>query len=637
MSKRIVLLALIILSSFCELSWAEDCGLRGFDGQKIVKFNCADSSSSQLRVTTPGGKTRGITLVEENDSSATPFRVRLNDNTIQALGRLPPEISITSCEELQMIGYHPNFPLNGIYTLTQDIDCSATKSSSSTYGAGLWKLGYAAFYNNKGYDAIEASGDEILDELKPTELGMKGFKPIGIYKSQYDPSLGKVVITQQPFTGTLKGNGQVMVIQNLTIKRSDTLLGLFRNASEAIFQDISLTSPYVDFTGGMCTATGNIGSLVGKCFKTTLSNCNVTGSGTSAIWLVSGCDVGGLVGEAEESTFSNCYTTSSGSSGSEEVRGSGFTGGLVAHAIQSSFENCHSGAMVRSNSWSSSGGGLVGWAETGTTLSQCYATGAVVGEFNIHGGLVGNLRNSTLEKSYATGNVSAHGGWTTSGSASEYSDTGVAGGLVGRTVGATLKNCYARGSARSGGDGNTSTDDGAEGSGGLVGMAGSGSLENCYSTGSVSSRGRSALTPWVGSVTGSSGLGGGLVGDIGSSTTISHCFATGAAVNVDVNENLVGGLIGNQKGTGTPTLLNNFWFNGTNSYDIGRIGATATTPSNVAEITKAASAANFYGMGSGTGGAVYAGWDFSNIWKSRDGAFPCFQWQNEDDIAANDC
>jgi hypothetical protein len=150
-------------------------------------------------------------------------------------------------------------------------------------------------------------------------------------------------------------------------------------------------------------------------------------------------------------------------------------------------------------------GGLVG--QNCGTLTDCCATGSVVGSVNI-GGLAGSSSKGILTSCHAAGLISG--------------DTFV-GGLVGQNGGtATLITCYATASA-----GGTSC------VGGLVGVN-SGILTSCYATGSASGKSRvGGLVGWhwvgevtacyaIGSVYGNSNVGG-LVGrkDTGS---ITACF-----------------------------------------------------------------------------------------------------------------
>ena len=105
----------------------------------------------------------------------------------------------------------------------------------------------------------------------------------------------------------------------------------------------------------------------------------------------------------------------------------------------------------------SSVGGLIGFNRDGT-ITNSYATGSVSGNAGI-GGLVGFNRDGSITNSYATGSVSGN------------SDVG---GLVGENEG-TIMNSYATGSV----SGNSDV-------GSLVGANFNGIITNSYATGSVS-------------------------------------------------------------------------------------------------------------------------------------------------------
>ena len=275
MLRRAIFFALLIFSCLCCRSWAEDCGLRGYDGTEIVKFNCepAAATTSPLQVRTPSG-IRGIVLVDESAAVKSKFRARLPDGTIKALDI----VGITTCEELQMIGFHPKYPSSKNYKLGQDIDCAATNPANWTnpaYANQLWQLGYAARFP-KGFDGASGSGDENLTALNLSALGANGFKPIGDATA--------------PFSGTLDGAWHV--ISNLTINRSGgNYLGLFGATKGSNIKNIGLVNVRVD--GG-----SYLGGLVGYQNAGSIANSYASGNGVVASYSSAGgvCFVGGLVG-----------------------------------------------------------------------------------------------------------------------------------------------------------------------------------------------------------------------------------------------------------------------------------------------------------------------------------------------------
>ncbi|MDX1668599.1 MAG: MBG domain-containing protein, partial [Limnobacter sp.] len=113
--------------------------------------------------------------------------------------------------------------------------------------------------------------------------------------------------------------------------------------------------------------------------------------------------VGGLAGDFHVSTGSDNYST-----GNITTTGV-IAGGLVGDLGASSLIRSYATGDVSGHSYV---GGLVGYAYQGSSLSLTYATGNVRANSPDHysngiGGLVGMLEQSTIDRSYATGNVYA--------------------------------------------------------------------------------------------------------------------------------------------------------------------------------------------------------------------------------------
>lgn len=624
---RLMALTVFCLFHFCGLCRADDCGLRGFDGNQIVHFECEEGTpTSRFRVTTPSGETRGVVLVDIDQPGASRFRVRYNeaDGTpvIKALGHISPGIAIDSCEELQMIGYLKAYPLDASYHLSQDIDCAATNPTNSAHSKSLWGLGYAARFP-KGWDGKAESGDENVPELEVKQLGEGGFKPLGTFNVTYKDITGKYTPTIFPFTGTFDGNELAIKYLYMT---THSLSGLFSKTSQSTLKNIRFINIII--------TRGVVGALAGECFKTTILNCHVGSEGPLPYTLEGGGATGGMVGKAEQSTLINCSIRS------YSIKGWS-TGGLAGTITKSQLSRCQSTVNIIPYGFPGGGGGLVGVAKDNSTISQSAFFGHVNGYFNYHGGLVAHLENSRLEECYNAGTGVTVKGATveTSGEPTVFFDDGVAGGLVGLASGNyVIRNCYATNRyVQSGGVAGVSQDH-AEASGGLVGKirGNNGIIQNCYATVPVNSRGRGSKSCiLLGCGTASRGRGGGLIGDIlGGTNTISNCFATGTVQNIENNKTQVGGLIGAEIDGTVTTYSNNFWYNSTNTADVGLVRATYVPqkdntgigPSDTTGITKVGAQSNFYGTGSGIGSNVYSTWDFTNVWKSRSGNYPCLRW-----------
>jgi len=134
--------------------------------------------------------------------------------------------------------------------------------------------------------------------------------------------------------------------------------------------------------------------------------------------------------------------------------------------------------------------------------------------------------------------------------------------------------------------------------GGFVGEnGGSGVISDSYATGTVAGTGTDV---------------GGFAG-YNASSTVSNSFAT---VSV-AGSSAVNGFVG----LDSSGIYNNDWYFNGNAY---------TQPTNV---TQATGYSDFYGTGSGTGGAAYLisgtcpAWNFSTVWASRNSAYPIFRDQ----------
>ena len=234
--------------------------------------------------------------------------------------------------------------------------------------------------------------------------------------------------------------------------------------TEALVGNISgITVQNSQVTGG---AKRHLGAIAGYVKNTSASvtNChanNVEVQSTSE-------RVGGLFGQVDATTaISGCSATS------VTVEGSINIGGLIGVGY-GSVTNCTSSGTISSINTASNTdiglGGLVGYFEgASSVISKCSSSVVINQTTNGRdiGGLVGKMLAGTIEKSFATGNVS-----------------GVqrnVGGLVGlvtntKAGSSNISNCYATGNVA-----------GNAYSGGLVGLheKGTATITNCYATGTV--------------------------------------------------------------------------------------------------------------------------------------------------------
>ena len=246
------------------------------------------------------------------------------------------------------------------------------------------------------------------------------------------------------------------------------------------------------------------------------------------------------------------------------VKGAENVGGL-AGVLSGRIDNSYVTGQVIGTQKYYSKGGLVGRIESGSRITDSYATTKVSGLYHV-GGLVGkSYLGSTIQRSYATGTVSGIGSTSSAGN-------GI-GGLVGAHYG-MIQSSYATGNVS-----------GRDYIGGLVGLSGVGHLvkiNNSYATGSVSGR----------------GLTGGLVGENGG--TITKCYATGQ-VSGGVR---MGGLVGDNTG-----IIDNSHVTGQVSGTDGLVGGLVGRSGSDSRITNSYATAKVSGKSSvgGLVGFLYRG------------------------------
>jgi len=384
---RVICFVSLLLFCFCGLSHASDCRLRVYDGNNILVLNCepAAITMSPFRVTDPAGAVWGISLVLPGTPGATKVMVAYHDShdaagvpTIRAVGFNFSE-AVTLCEELQLIGFHKNYPPNKDYNLAGNVDCSATNPASPAHAGSLWQLGYAGRFPN-GVDGIAGSGDEVLagDPLSQAKLGGSGFMPIN-----------------GSFTGTADGknnlfDGKNKVVSNLYINRPGTEgIGFFNNIFRLTVKDFGLENVHI-------TGNKDVGSLAGSMSNSIITHFYATGEVTGTEM------VGGLVGVALESSTDHVYVNG-------QVTGTEMVGGLFGQLSRNAFLNSsYSKGSVTATI--RDGGGLVGYLRG--EISDSYSTASVSVGQESAGGLVGVIAMQmgeacSINRSYANGLITS--------------------------------------------------------------------------------------------------------------------------------------------------------------------------------------------------------------------------------------
>ena len=236
-------------------------------------------------------------------------------------------------------------------------------------------------------------------------VGDKGFIPIGK--------------EGEAFFGSY--NGQGFTISGLYINRSDSEnIGLWGYTDGAEITDVNLTNVVI------CGSV-HVGALIGTAaYSTVVSGCASSGNVTGVE------DIGGLVGLTFSCSITNCHTDGSVLCNHEN----GWrAGGLVgSHSHGGNMADCYSEAEV---SGANMVGGLIGKSynagQTTGTVTQCYSVGDVNGTGSYVGGLFGYVDDYThLTDSYSIGNATGNSN---------------VGGLAGScSSSATVMNCYSVGS-----------------------------------------------------------------------------------------------------------------------------------------------------------------------------------------------
>ena len=304
-------------------------------------------------------------------------------------------------------------------------------------------------------------------------------------------------------------------------------------------------------------ATGNV---VAQYYDSSYAYNSTTGIGYAA------GKIGGLIGQ-------NGNTTATVLTGTNYARGN------VTNSLAGAIQNV---------------GGLIGNSSSNVTLTGAYATGDVtyIGLSGAYvGGLIGFISTS-VDSSYATGNVSnTYTG--TNNTAATYSYTG---GLVGGNTG-TITNSHASTGSVTATSGNSGTYDVQFQVGGLAGNN-SGTITGSYSTENVT-----YISKTTGLVENSATIGG-LVGYMSGTTppgSIADSYATGNVsgqyFSASYTGNVfarIGGLVGQSGGGSAPTI--------SRSYAIGNVanslnGSQEATGGLVGLNPLSASIADSYAMG----------------------------------------
>ena len=327
------------------------------------------------------------------------------------------------------------------------------------------------------------------------------------------------------FKGTFDGNE--CEVRNMTVllnnANSGVYAGLFGCSDGGSIKDTGVKGNVCIFASSYdCCAGGLVGesysSSSGSSITDSYATVNVYASSSSS----NHAYAGGLVGSSNKASISNSYATGNVYAFSASSSAA-YAGGLVGYISSSSISNSYATGNVYAFSSSASvyAGGLVGESyssSSGSSITDSYATGnasAASSSVAYAGGLVGYFESSSSGKisiinSYATGNVYAFSS----------SSSTCASGLVGYFYGygSTINNSYATGNVSASSSKSTCAS-------GLVGYfyGYNNTINNSYATGNA----------YASSSSSSKVYAGGLVGDIYNSNSITDSYYySGATIDV---------------------------------------------------------------------------------------------------------
>mgnify|MGYP000081790542 CR=1 FL=1 len=299
---------------------------------------------------------------------------------------------------------------------------SATVNGSNHIGGLVGAYSSATVPNNTGIFNSYATGD-----VTGTATNFQRIGGLVGSASLYDP--GGPLITNSYATGTVTAGGSNSMAGGLVgnsglgIITGSHATGQVNGAGNAgqvggligYQTDTVVTASYASgAVRGSSTSSGSVGGLVGYLEAGTISNSYASGTVAPSSTGATGAGVvGGLVGFA--SAFNTSVSTITNSYATGAVSGPTFVGGLLGSIGNGSITISRSYATGTVTGTGSSGirGGLVGGTSSAGTanISNSYATGNIIGGGGGYaGGMIGIAEtNTTIANSYAS-NVVAGGG-----------------------------------------------------------------------------------------------------------------------------------------------------------------------------------------------------------------------------------
>lgn len=511
---------------------------------------------------------------------------------------------IDDCDKLQDMKYD----LDGDFQLTQDISCGSTWSWNE--GQGFMPVGGP---QDPFTGTLEGNGYTIYDlNIHRDETSF-----VGLFGNTQNASLsnfriyGESTVEGDNYVGLIAGSMNGGSINNVRgyeqIIGNSRVAGLVGNAvceEEGGYLSITSSSTNSWVFGKTDTIGGAIGYL-----NTGAPDCDVTintvrSSGSVLSWGYPWPSlVGGFVGYIDSLGGS---ITISNSSSEGEVQGSGqYIGGFVGYQYTEdggqlpSYTNLSADVDVQGSEDSYSVGGFAGEIDNGANIYRVKATGEIVGGGNL-GGLIGYMSGDIF------GTAKVQESYATGDVTLALDNSESFGGLIGAAQNITVQDSYATG------DVNTSF--GSVGVGGLIGYM-SGDVVNSYATGST--QGGSFVGGLIGYYNGT---------NLTNAYGVKTSFATGFVSGADGDS--TAGLIGFTEDSSALHY---------NYYDISSTDQVNCALSNLGPINNAS--CDFRNLEGEDNGYFINNsdtqpfrledtqvWDFDDVWVTQEDEYPKLRW-----------
>ncbi len=419
-----------------------------------------------------GGGTGGAISKTDDEFKSGEVAWLLNGGT-QMNGPWRQDLSVTSADDFPVLDnnkhwvhYNGTGYENGTHAYNNGF-CVCGAYEPAKLDGGVYQIGnagqlywFAQTVNEGDYDANAKLTKNIT--INENVLKTDGtLNRDGSSFTQWTP-IGNS--DNRAYTGTFDGGNHT--ISGLYYDGGGEYVGLFGYVgSNGRVQNVNIADSYI----GNNNRYGSTGGVCGDNNGGTITNCYNTGTVKGLYY------TGGVCGR-NRGMITNC--SFSGSVTCEDT--STYVGGVCGNNL-GTIENSYNAGTVTSIGSDTYVGGVCGFNNTGSTIRNCYNTGAVNGEktgngYFYAGGVCGNnasfssLQSSTITNCYNTGSVTVS--VTGSGNGNI-----CAGGVCGFNS-EIITNCYNIGSVTGSG-----TDAYV---GGVCGYNNGGTITNCYNIGEVS-------------------------------------------------------------------------------------------------------------------------------------------------------